>query len=432
MNSTSIISIMLPAFFECLVLIGIHSYLGLHVLRRKVIFVDLSLAQIAALGTTVGFLVGLHPSSFAAFLFSMAFTFIGAAIFALTRLREEKVPQEAVIGLIYVLAAALVILVIDRSPHGAEHIKEVLTGSILWVTWPTIIKSAIAYSLVGIFHYIFRKQFLLISEDHEKALAEGLNVRFWDFLFYMSFGFVISYSVGVAGVLLVFVFLVAPAITAILITDNLRFQIIIGWILGIIVTMTGLFLSYVLDFPAGPTVVAFYGLALLTISLILYVIRSSNKKQALTHIGYGVIVVILLFFLFAGAGSLMKKWGWGDAKWHHASPHQHAHHAAQKSHSIVLKKTKTNVKKETKTPPNWEEQLDVIQKLFKKDKLRACHKVVPFLAHKELPFFFAGQALDIFKACAEKTFGYDPEAPWEKRKQAIQKMKNWLASHPLK
>ena len=155
----SIWDIMAPAFFECLILVGIHSYLGLHVIRRKVIFVDLALAQIAALGTTVGFLFGIMPDTTGAYWFSLLFTFIVAGVFSISRIRHEKIPQEAVIGLAYAIAASVAILVIDKAPHGAEHIKEILTGSILWVKWETIRDAAIVYSFVGIFHFIFRKQF---------------------------------------------------------------------------------------------------------------------------------------------------------------------------------------------------------------------------------------------------------------------------------
>jgi zinc/manganese transport system permease protein len=210
----SIWDIMAPAFFECLILVGIHSYLGLHVLRRKVIFVDLALAQIAALGTTVGFLFGVMPGTTGAYWFSLSFAFIGAAVFSISRIRHEKIPQEAVIGLAYAIAASIAILVIDKAPHGAEHIKEILTGSILWVKWSTIFNAAIVYSLVGVFHYIYKDRFILISENPEEAYKQGISVRFWDFLFYVSFGIVITHSVGTAGVLLVFVFLVVPAIAS--------------------------------------------------------------------------------------------------------------------------------------------------------------------------------------------------------------------------
>lgn len=299
--------IMAPAFFECLILVGIHSYLGLHVIRRKVIFVDLALAQIAALGTTVGFLFGIMPGSVGAYWFSLLFTVLGAAIFSITRLRHEKIPQEAVIGLVYALAAAIVILVIDKAPHGAEHIKEILTGSILWVRWATIGKAALVYGAVGIFHYIFRDKFLLISDNPEEAYNQGLSIRFWDFLFYFSFGVVITHSVGTAGVLLVFVFLVVPAITAMLITDRLLYQLLIGWGMGLLVSIIGLYISYVGDLPSGPTVVAFYGFMLLLVALYLYIKNHKHKMRAIKNIGLGLILVFLFYLLLQVMASFFKK-----------------------------------------------------------------------------------------------------------------------------
>ncbi len=298
----SLWDIMAPAFFVCLILVGIHSYLGLHVLRRKVIFVDLALAQIAALGTTVGFLFGIMPDTTGAFWFSLMFTFIGAGVFSISRIRHEKIPQEAVIGLVYAIAASVTILVIDKAPHGAEHIKEILTGSILWVKWDTILSAAIVYSFVGIFHFIFRKQFILISEKPDEAYKKGMNVRFWDFLFYVSFGVVITHSVGTAGVLLVFVFLVVPAITSMLITDVLWKQLLIGWSMGVVVSFAGLYLSYVGDLPSGPTVVSFYGLMLILVALYLYIYRAEMRKKALLRIalGLGTIIVVVFGFYLMG------------------------------------------------------------------------------------------------------------------------------------
>lgn len=170
--------------------------MGIHVLEREIIFVDLALAQIAALGTTVGFLLGIHVEDSLSFLFSFGFVFLGAAVFALTRMRRQTIPQEAIIGIVYAVATAGAILVADRAPGGAEHIKEILTGSILWITWPAIWKILGLYVLVAIFHWIFRKKFLLISENYTHAVAKhGLWVKFWDFLFYITFGLVIVLSV---------------------------------------------------------------------------------------------------------------------------------------------------------------------------------------------------------------------------------------------
>ncbi len=305
--NTNIWNIMAPAFFECLILVGIHSYLGLHVIRRKVIFVDLALAQIAALGTTVGFLFEIMPGSGGSYAFSLLFTFLGAAVFSIFRFRKEKIPQEAVIGLTYAIAAAISILVIDKAPHGAEHIKEILTGSILWVKWKTIAYAALVYTLVGIFHFIYRNKFLLISENPEKAYEQGINIRFWDFLFYVSFGIVITHSVGTAGVLLVFVFLVVPAVASIMITDILKYQLIIGWSLGVTASIFGLLLSYYADLPAGPTVVSFYGLMLILIALIVFIKNSGSVIKAFGKIFAGVVIVALIIFSFGTLGNYLKK-----------------------------------------------------------------------------------------------------------------------------
>ncbi len=301
MENLGFLDLMLPAFCECLVLVGIHSYLGLHVIRRKVIFVDLALAQVAALGTTVGFLFGMAPDSVAAFIFSVLFTFIAAAVFSVARLRNDKVPQEAIIGLVYAIAAAVVILVIDRAPHGAEHIKEVMTGAILWVQWESIIFAAVVYAAIGALHYVLADKFLLISRDPREAFRRGMRVRLWDFLFYMTFGVVISISVRTAGVLLVFVFLVVPAITATLITDKLKWQLVIGWSMGVLVTVVGLGLSYWADTPSGPTVVSFYGASLVVAAMVLYLVRHRGWAERLRLLaGCGVAGIVLVVIVFGG------------------------------------------------------------------------------------------------------------------------------------
>ncbi|MEO6191431.1 MAG: metal ABC transporter permease, partial [Thermoanaerobaculia bacterium] len=217
----SIFQLLLPAFVASLILTGIHAYLGVHVVERGVIFVDLSLAQIAALGSTVAYLLGHDLHSTAAYLFSLGFTFLGAAIFAFSRVhRKTRIPQEAVIGIAYAVAAAVAILVMSKATQETEHLKEMLVGNILSVTWPELAKTAVLYALVGVFHYIFRERFLMISMDEQGAERRGLNIRFWDFLFYVSFGFVVTSSVAIAGVLLVFCFLIVPSVTAMLFAER--------------------------------------------------------------------------------------------------------------------------------------------------------------------------------------------------------------------
>ena len=263
----TIFQILLPAFVASLILTGIHAYLGVHVVERGVIFVDLSLAQIAALGTTVAYLAGYDLHSSTAYLFSLGFTFLGAAIFAMSRVhRKTRIPQEAIIGIVYAVSAAVAILVMSKATAETEHLKEMLVGNILSVTWPELGKTAVLYALVGAFHYVFRRQFLAISMDEHAAERQGLNVRFWDFLFYMSFGFVVTSSVAIAGVLLVFCFLIVPSVTAMLFAERLGPRLAIGWTMGALVSAVGVGLSFQLDLPTGAAIVATFGAALLLVA----------------------------------------------------------------------------------------------------------------------------------------------------------------------
>lgn len=257
------ITYMAAPFAICLVLTGIHTYLGTHVLAREVIFVDLALAQIAALGTTVAFLMGYAIDSRHAYWTSLFFTFGGAAIFSLSRISEKDVPQEAIIGITYVVACAIAVLAVDKAPHGAEHIKYLLVGSVLWVTWHEVVKTALIYILIGLFHYIYRYRFILISNDPQRASSEGINLRIWDFLFYASFGFVITSSVRIAGVLLVFSYLIVPSVISALFTKNLTKRLTIGWITGFLVSALGTILSFVFDMPTGATIVVTFGFVLI-------------------------------------------------------------------------------------------------------------------------------------------------------------------------
>jgi zinc/manganese transport system permease protein len=266
-------------FLACLILTGIHVYLGIHVISRKVIFVDIALAQIAALGATVAFLLGYDPRSEGAYYISLGFAVLAAVIFALTRARHERVPQEAVIGLTYATASAAAILLADISPHGAEHLHDLLAGSIVWVTPHQILKTAVLYSLLGVFHFVFRKRFLLISMEPEAAFASGIRVHLWDFFFYLSFGVVITSSVQIAGVLLVFCYLVAPAVFAVMFFDGLRARLITGWTMATVVSAVGLFFSY--DRPSGPTIMVGFAIALALGGTIRAIAYAPSRPRAL-------------------------------------------------------------------------------------------------------------------------------------------------------
>ena len=258
------LSLFLPPLVACMVIVAIHSYLGLHVIAREVIFVDLSLAQMAALGSSVAILAGIQPDSTTSFLYALGFTTLGAAVFALTRTSERgAVPQEAIIGIVYVMASAAAILVADRTPRGGEAIKDILVGSLLWVDWPTIVRLAGVYAVVGLFHWALRRRFLTISFSPETALANGWRIRWWDFLFYLSFGIVITFSVPIAGVLLVFSFLVVPAAAAFQFTRRQGTLVLLSWVTGAIASAAGLWVSFHYDLPTGPVVVCMFGLVLL-------------------------------------------------------------------------------------------------------------------------------------------------------------------------
>src|SRR5438876_8908293 len=233
---------MLLPFLACLVLSINHVYLGIHVIARKVIFVDLALAQIAALGATYALTLGYDPygDSFKVSLFSLAFTFVGAACFAIARMRKERVPQEAFIGIVHAAASAAAVLIHSKSPTGGEELKHMLVGDVLLVSMPTIISDAILYSLVLIFHIIFRKKFLAISIDAEAAHGAGINIRVWDLLFYMSFGVLVTRSVAIAGVLLVFSYLVIPAVIAQMWSDTIKGRLILGWTIALSASVAGI------------------------------------------------------------------------------------------------------------------------------------------------------------------------------------------------
>jgi zinc/manganese transport system permease protein len=258
-------------FAASLILTGIHAYLGVHVVERGVIFVDLSLAQIAALGATIAILLPFtegDPHGPWTYWISLAFTFIGAAVFSTIRVKRARIPQEAIIGISYAVASAASILAMSKATSESEHLKDMLVGNILAVSWPEVLTTAALYGAVGAFHYIFRHRFLAISMSHAKAEEEGMNVRLWDFLFYASFGFVVTSSVSIAGVLLVFCYLIVPSVAAMLYSEHIGRRLAIGWTMGTIVSALGIYLSVKLDLPTGATMVCTFGAVLILMALV--------------------------------------------------------------------------------------------------------------------------------------------------------------------
>jgi len=255
-------------FVASLILTGIHAYLGLHVVERGVIFVDLALAQIAGLGATIAIVMGMDPHSASAYWVSLAFTFLGAGIFAVARPRRAHIPQEAFIGIAYAVAAAGAILAMSKATGETEHLKDMLVGNILVVSWTEVGRTSLLYGVIGLFHYIFRRRFLAISMDSKAAEAQGISVRLWDFLFYASFGFVVTSSVAIAGVLLVFCYLIVPSVGAMLFADRIGPRLAIGWTMGTLVSALGVYLSVELDTPTGATIVCTFGAVLVIMFLV--------------------------------------------------------------------------------------------------------------------------------------------------------------------
>jgi zinc/manganese transport system permease protein len=280
-----ILPFLLAPLVASLVLTGIHSYLGVHVVERGVIFVDLALAQIAALGATIAILAGMDPHGNGSYWISLAFTFLGAGIFSLARSRRGHIPQEAFIGITYAVASAAAILAMSKATGETEHLKDMLVGNIIAVSWSEAGHTALLYGAIGLFHYIFRKNFLLISMNPKAAEAKGLSIRFWDFLFYASFGFVVTSSVAIAGVLLVFCYLIVPSVAAMLFADRIGPRLAIGWTMGTLVSALGVYLSVVLDLPTGATIVCTFGAVLVLMFFVHLLIHHGKSARPLGGAG---------------------------------------------------------------------------------------------------------------------------------------------------
>ena len=279
---TSVLTFLAAPFVASLILTGIHAYLGVHVVERGVIFVDLSLAQIAALGATIALLLpitGGDPHSSVTYWVSLAFTFLGAFVFSTIRSRRARIPQEAIIGICYAVASAAAILAMSKATSESEHLKDMLVGNILAVSWFEVGKTAILYGVIGAFHYVFRHKFLSISMHPSKAEAAGISIKMWDFLFYASFGFVVTSSVSIAGVLLVFCYLIVPSVAAMLYADSIGRRLAIGWTMGTVVSALGVYLSLKLDLPTGATIVCTFGLVLIIMAALRPLIQKTAPRD---------------------------------------------------------------------------------------------------------------------------------------------------------
>ena len=266
------IEFLLIPFIACLLLILINVYFGIHVIKREIIFIDIALAQIAALGGAVAIIIFrlYHPeaahehdhNNAFTYIFSLGFITFAALVFTLLKNKKITIPLEAIIGIAYAIAATGTVIILDKGAGGDVHVHDMLIGSILWVSGHEVTKLFIVTLLVGSFHLIFRKRFFLLSDNYQNISNKIKNPQLWDFLFYFSFGIVIIEAVNVAGILTVFAFLIIPASISALLAKRWWTKIYIGWTVGLFVSVTGLYLSWKMDLPCSPVIIIFLGIFL--------------------------------------------------------------------------------------------------------------------------------------------------------------------------
>ena len=456
---------MLLPFLACLVLSINHVYLGIHVIARKVILVDLALAQIAALGATYALMLGYDPygDSLKVSLFSLAFTFVGAGAFAIARMRKEKVPQEAFIGIIYAAASAAAILLLSKSATGGEEIKHMLVGDVLLVSLPTIINMALLYGSIGIFHIVFRRKFLLISLDPERAEASGIRVRLWDILFYMSFGVVITKSVAIVGVLLVFSYLVVPAVIAQMWCESVRARLLLGWLVAILASTAGIVWSFYSDYPTGPAVVVMLGIFLIMSSIVYYIRHAPAPGRAVANVAamvlFGVLFISgLAYFKKTVPASSTPKGGPVDLLLNALAEDDEAHQLDAGRHLGDMHDPRivpalTNLLMRTKSEQVVEATVEALSKQQDPRAIPALRhaaqgKFDPFLKlsiaraqmtlgdkegfatlieilKNEEAAFARQQALELFQTQSGRKFGYDPEQSVAANAAAIERIEEW-------
>jgi zinc/manganese transport system permease protein len=460
---------MMAPLLACLILSITHVYFGIHVVSRKVIFVDLALAQIAALGatyaTTLGYDANDAGDKVAVALFSLAFTFVGAGLFAIARMRKERVPQEAFIGITYAAASATAVLILSKSPTGGEELKHMLVGDVLLVSAQTIRFDAVLYSLVLLFHFIFRRKFFAISADADAAHSAGINIRLWDMLFYMSFGVLVTQSVAIAGVLLVFSYLVIPAVIAQMWNDTIRGRLLLGWFIAVTASVAGILWSFYSDYPTGPAVVMTLA-AFLVISGAAY---SIIKAEAPARAALSVGVMILIGFAFFATLAHFKKMNPAAASSGSRSPADvlleelkdddvaaqldAVSHLSEMNdprivpalEELLARSTSEQVvegiaealeqKKDPKAAPALKAALardfDPFLKLTLAKALVAINDKSGYAALLALlkndeAGFARNQAIEVIKAKANTDFGYDAEKSAAENAAALQRVEDWI------
>lgn len=263
-----IMTFMAPAIVLCIILVGICGYVGIHVVMREVIFIDIALAQIAALGVSFGFFMGLELSDPLIYLLSLSFTLLAALLLSATRRLRTIIPQEAFIGILYATGASAVILAGDRLPHGSEQVHDLMVGHLLWVNWSEVLFYFFIYLILGGIYLLVHKKLVVISLQMEEGKNNSRNLMLWDFVFYALLGILVTFAVRIAGVLLVFGFLIVPAVIGTLLGKSFLTRLGIGWSSGVLISLLGSYLSYSLDFPTGGMVVVTLGVALFLVAVL--------------------------------------------------------------------------------------------------------------------------------------------------------------------
>ncbi len=276
------LSFMLWPLIASLILPWLLVYLGLHIVQRGVIFVDLALAQTAAFGTCIALLLGYDTHDWQSYAFSLGFTFVGAVVLTFTRSRDQRVPQEALIGIVYVVAAAAAILALSKGSGGSEELQRSLVGELLVVRPTEVMKTFALFVGVGVVHFMFRKTFFAISADPDRATASGINVRWWDFVFYMLFGLVVTSFVHIGGVLLVFSYLVVPAVCATYLVNSIVARFAVGWAIATLASVVSLFITAKADLPIGAAIVCVLGVCLILAAMAARLLKLKPRPDS-TH-----------------------------------------------------------------------------------------------------------------------------------------------------
>jgi zinc/manganese transport system permease protein len=244
---TELLTFLAAPIAMAVLLVGLHAYLGLHVLEREVVFVDIGLAQISALGTLLCQIFFHEYNKPISLISSFALCLLVSFFLAYHRKAQKSISQEVLVAMVYALASGLTILITDRIPHGVEHLKHTLVGNILFVSWESVLVTLVIYSLVGSIHWLYREQFWKATRGESSGIL-------WDFFFYALFSLVITISTMHAGVLVVFAILMAPAALARSLFQKINQQMMAAWIFGILGIFISFGLSSIYDLPAGASI----------------------------------------------------------------------------------------------------------------------------------------------------------------------------------